>query len=461
VDPKHKAAVARILVSAERGTGFLIAPNRVLTALHCIALPSSFGKQALELRPGTIELRFGDPKDPASVRDAKGALLTRRATKLTCHSVEHDVALLECDPILEIEPLELGPPPFEYTRWSTFGFPESSGAVPDEDFEVYGQVLDGTVPGFSGRAQLNTNQIVTGATNFAGISGAPIIVGGRVVGIIIQQLAQDGRVVQNVLFGTALDAKLGEVALPWNRWPIHEEHVRAQLGDVKDVQLRLAAQPLKLSSDADGLQDRTAFRLLTSPLALVREALRKGLIDYLPNAPVLALLLCSARLPEDVVQAVAPALAANTAHGTVHVGAGEACARSLAFRFAVATESPERARRVVVELGVLPGTADSGESAKAYFRHKLIDEVMDVPPRDFEKTRTRWVRSGWDIYVIVEPGSPDDVEVSLRDVYPRVRVLRRANPPLQDAPANGAVAVRECVSDALEQDFLETLDLLG
>ncbi|WP_437708677.1 serine protease [Sorangium sp. So ce448] len=476
MEPKQKASIARILVGGERGTGFLVSrEGLVLTALHCVAFADSFKTGKPEFLPGIIKVRFGDPLDPAvGPPGADGKLFATTATVVQ-HSVEHDIALLECNETPDVEPLVLAPSPFGVARWSTFGFPEASGAVADGSREVNGQPLDGRITSMSTRIALALNQV--GAMDLRGISGAPILVGGVVVGVVQQTLTKDGVVTQNSLFGVHVATFASALTpssptpngsppkkLPWKAQPLPEQaHLLATLSELKAAQLVLAAKKLRLSTELDGLDERTTIGLLTCPLMDALNALKGTLGTFLPTKPpreVFGLMLCSSRLPVHVAETAAPALDGDQPPGkSVWVGAREAAtARSLAFRFAVQAGLGE-VHEALADLGALAGAEDGEAEAKKVFKSELMGR-MACEEAGFEATRARWVKRNRDIYVLAEIGSPPNLAEILKEIYPRVRVVLRGPPPIESTEAlpSDVITIPECAPAELESDFQTILD---
>src|SRR5262249_53557870 len=94
------------------GTGFLVRPDRVLTARHCVinALESS----------APIELTFS--RIPLDNEE------TRVSATVVADSAELDVCILAIEPIPTRVPLRITDvPPREGVSWKTFGFPVSKG----------------------------------------------------------------------------------------------------------------------------------------------------------------------------------------------------------------------------------------------------------------------------------------------------------------------------------------------
>lgn|GEM_PF-5104827 len=481
LDAKQRGAVARILVGAERGTGFLVHPDGyVLTALHCVARSSEGEEGEPDWRRGTIRLRFGDPRDRAAgPHDAGTATLAQRTAQVAAFSIRYDVALLKLDAPVTTEPIELGPGAFGNKKWWTFGFPTSSGAVGEQGSnEVNGQELSGQAAGLSNRIQLTLDQITAEPTTFAGISGAPIVMGTRAVGVCLQELRQNGVVAQNLLYGVHIEAlvradsdaawvfKLENVpALPWQHESALEREMVAALAQLAPERLRLAARPLGLSEESEGLASRTAAGLLTRALLNAATAFTDHLMPWLqppPSNESLGLLLCGARIPAHVVATVTPVLAETqqAVARSVHLGASALTARALVFRFAMQGHGIHACGRAIIVLDPLVGTEDAAELAKQKFRKALI-HLNGVDEAKFEQRRKIWEKTGRIIYVIADIGAPPELATVLGTVYQHVRIVLRGPPPLRfdDDAAAPELIVPECVSADLEQAFDDTVSL--
>lgn len=202
-----KAAIAQIKVGTSRGTGFLVSDDGlVLTALHVIADPAVCKwKGALVPYGGPITLRFGDPKNNATwVPPGPATVETQR------YSVEDDWALLRVPTPVQAAPLTLArlAPPQKGRAFETFGFP-------DQEAEVGGRYA-GKLLDWDWKSELTSDQILVGAP-MSGISGAPCVVDGCVVAMIVQALLDDQRrAVKNVLYAIDIERAARGAGLPWS-----------------------------------------------------------------------------------------------------------------------------------------------------------------------------------------------------------------------------------------------------
>lgn len=164
--PNHQLATARLTVGSHTGTAWLVVPELVLTAAHCVA-----DLDCEEVRPGTIILTFfGGQVRVAQIEDV---------------DYELDIALLRLnEPLTAVEPLALGllpePLPEEPPRWVGYGY----GRVQSEDgLPLSGQVLSAHARYKQSPAlQLRCDQ--GGYDNLHGISGSAVVWRGRAVGLI-------------------------------------------------------------------------------------------------------------------------------------------------------------------------------------------------------------------------------------------------------------------------------------
>ncbi len=267
-------AIARITVGGERGTGFLVSTDGlVLTAFHVVAdLDQSKAPDQPAWRAGPISIRFGNPNngdvwvpDNGTAERVEGG-----------YSIDDDWALLRVGiPAgVQVRPLMLAQftEPRAERTFTTFGFP-----VPEQDI---GGEYSGTVGVWQDRlVQLTSPEIVAadkGGTRLGGISGAPCMVGGRVVGMVLKSLANvAGQAQKAVLFirPIALAVRGREAAVDWDdgKPVVFQDLVVSNLPD-SPVRLELAATALGLPGVREA--PPIARRLLRNKLAVARDALR-------------------------------------------------------------------------------------------------------------------------------------------------------------------------------------------
>ncbi|HEX3551690.1 MAG TPA: trypsin-like peptidase domain-containing protein [Thermoanaerobaculia bacterium] len=191
-----RRAIARIDIVdgtqvLSRGTGFLVGPGLVLTALHVVANRHQDPPQFL---PGRIVLTF-----PGGSREARlhPSFWDRRA----------DWALLTCDPLEGVRPLPMADLQSSGDTWETYGFPDANprdGMVQRGTVENHLGDLEG-VPAF----QLFSHQAAAGhGAPVKGLSGGPVLVDGALVGLLRFALMKDGQAVAGTLYACPVAAPL-------------------------------------------------------------------------------------------------------------------------------------------------------------------------------------------------------------------------------------------------------------
>lgn len=171
-----KPACARILsVGGElRGTGYLVAPDVVMTCDHVVWNPKP------PQRLAEVLCQFGDVGGP------------RLEATLERHDEEHDVALLRLGrPLEKVAPLRFADPDFRPLTWYAFGFP---GFVDGLGVTLTGDVLDARATDREGKPAISvfTPMFGGGTPNLGGFSGSPVLSGGKLVGHLYRLLAAPG-----------------------------------------------------------------------------------------------------------------------------------------------------------------------------------------------------------------------------------------------------------------------------
>lgn len=176
-----RAAICRIDVildgeTKSRGTGTLVAPGIVLTALHVVA-----DRKASPPKPhsGLLLLTFPDHKTAARIH---GDYL----------NANEDWVLLECEVPPSVPPVPMGRLSQRQIDWETYGWPDANSRD--------GMTLTGTVENCEGELdgvtalQLFSKEAAAGAgAKVSGLSGGPVIVDGWFVGHMRFALMQAGR----------------------------------------------------------------------------------------------------------------------------------------------------------------------------------------------------------------------------------------------------------------------------
>lgn len=167
---KREATVALLNCGDEQGTAFFLSPSVALTARHCL-LPKILDPDveiSLELEGRRFIARIGKPDIPES----------------------EDVAFLEVDePVSaqQVLPATVTHLP-RGTRWDCTGYPSALGRHPTSLSGKIGntQLFEG-----SWDIELLPEAGSSGAlSDYSGLSGAPVIAGGQVVGIVQRQIHQ-------------------------------------------------------------------------------------------------------------------------------------------------------------------------------------------------------------------------------------------------------------------------------
>ncbi len=167
-----KPTVARLLIPEydTQGTGFLVAPDQVLTCHHVVERLSA-GDQ--------VRCSFGEAAEE------------RTATLVRCDPVG-DVALLRlAEPLTGVKPLQLAPDAQRFTSWLGYGFPAFSDGV---GVPLVGGVVDPDKRDRDGRAavQLAADMLTGEDVSLGGFSGTPILYGRSVVGMLYRVLGARG-----------------------------------------------------------------------------------------------------------------------------------------------------------------------------------------------------------------------------------------------------------------------------
>ncbi len=197
--PEQRAAICRIEVGGSVGTGALVGPGLVLTALHVVAERHG---EVVPI-PGKIALIF-----PEGV--VEGELIPGR------WDPSQDWALIRCRTEPRASPLPLGALGRSGVEFLTRGFPE---AQPQD-----GMVMAGTVRDHAGQylgvsaLQLFCEEAAAGmGAPVRGLSGAPVLVGDALVGVMRSSLMKEGRNVAGTLYAcpAQLVAEVTRDLLPW------------------------------------------------------------------------------------------------------------------------------------------------------------------------------------------------------------------------------------------------------
>jgi hypothetical protein len=184
-------AIACITISGVemRGTGFLVADDLVATALHVVLDKTS---KPPKFFTGVIQLRFPNESITAEILDC-------------AWDDEADCVLLRCLNPSKSRPLALRELNRSGGSWETYGFPK----MQPRD----GMVMDGTVKNHAAELdrrpaiQLFCNEVAAGEGGpVNGLSGAPVIMGDSVVGLMRFALKQEGKSAGGTLYACKAQA---------------------------------------------------------------------------------------------------------------------------------------------------------------------------------------------------------------------------------------------------------------
>lgn len=192
MEPLVRNAIARIDImqdgrSVSRGTGTLVTDRLVVTALHVVA---DRAQQPPAPIAGTIRVTF-----PTGSCDA---VVLREYV-----DTQADWALIECQAPPRVRPLPLGELTSADSEFSTFGFPD---AQPLDGMVHTGTLENSAAEIFGVRAiQLFSKQAAAGTGEpVKGLSGAPVIVEGALVGVLRVSLMKDQQNVAGTLYATPI-----------------------------------------------------------------------------------------------------------------------------------------------------------------------------------------------------------------------------------------------------------------
>ncbi|GEM_PF-6066950 len=183
-----KAAVARVQADGgPQGTGFLVRQTHLVTCAHVLGRdPDSLAERAT--------LTFADGR-------------TVGASRVWVHE-RLDLAVLALDHPAPVAPLLRGEVPERGAAWESWGFPDQV----DHGHPFTGKVSDPALD----IGPVRTLLLETGAARerLSGVSGAPLVVSGRVVGVITWQLTRDGKPSLDALYALPIAALEGSPTVP-------------------------------------------------------------------------------------------------------------------------------------------------------------------------------------------------------------------------------------------------------
>ena len=166
IEEKIKAATCQVRCGDEVGTGWLVAPNLVATAKHCIAAAtaSDNAKQ--------IIVEFG-----------LGTQASEHEAELHAVSPDLDFAVIRLEDALDIEPLQWSDRPLRPgTRWVAFGRPTSKLDIGHRLEGSIAQILEGLPSAIDFEVAVDNGSALT---EYAGFSGAAVVCDDGCVGVLI------------------------------------------------------------------------------------------------------------------------------------------------------------------------------------------------------------------------------------------------------------------------------------
>jgi hypothetical protein len=412
-------AIARIAPGDNtRGTGFLVADRLILTAFHVVAdRAKSQARRAPVWRPEPLVVRFGSTEHPDTQWQPASAKIHDRF-----FSIERDWAVIEIEPpagLAPVTPFTLaayggGPAAFE-----TFGFPtikQDIGGV------YHGKVLAWTAD----TGEIDADNL--GDENAGGISGAPVVVGNVVVGIILRSLAsaRTGQAITRSLYAIPIEHAMGHLRglVEWDAGkPIEfQDAVEATLPD-DAARLRKAATALRFAGTE---RPRIARRLLASGLEPAFGALHACSVKGEPAGVVLDRVAAMSMHAEAAGMLRGAAFDQPAAPPPVaRIASEEAQIHRWYLLRAFHDEPRFTANRVVV----LRRPASEAELAEGTAVDRLLgkiraqlDKARVLPKqRDELLAPTRIANRGWWLIVVGE--NRPDVIAELRDRLPNAQIL--------------------------------------
>lgn len=162
--------------TGEVATGYPVAPNLILTAYHAV-----YPKSAQRDVDRPVEIRWHHSKDASAWQPVKGIV--------AWDGKPWDLILLDCNFPPEVSPWEIFPSdqkPLDDMRWASVGFPRVGGKRDGvrEPFPMKGGVFSmlETDPFFALEADAGPPL----AEDWQGASGSPVVVNGRILGVIVE-----------------------------------------------------------------------------------------------------------------------------------------------------------------------------------------------------------------------------------------------------------------------------------
>lgn len=163
LDAEIRLATCRIECGADTGTGWLVSPDKVMTARHCVA-------DAID-ESAPITLTFNSQGSSGGLK-----------TNIIDHDEELDVCLLSIERTSEIAPIPMSEtPPIGGSQFYSYGWPIVKLTIGHRIEGAISQVLEIPKLGIDLEIHINSSAALT---NYQGFSGAALICDGTCLGII-------------------------------------------------------------------------------------------------------------------------------------------------------------------------------------------------------------------------------------------------------------------------------------
>jgi hypothetical protein len=200
IDAGIMGAIALLTVAGTRGTAFLVSrEGHMLTAAHCLTYRGATPEDPKWVDGDEVTLRFGEP--------GTGGHTATVVFPLVAWDIADDWVLFKCTPAPPVDPLVLSEYDGALPRWDCWGFPTT---IPTDD-DYLPLAYNGSITAVGTRIQLSFDQHGD-QTRVAGMSGAPVLVGREVVGLIAQAVEaedeqRDRKATEPILFAVPVPAQ--------------------------------------------------------------------------------------------------------------------------------------------------------------------------------------------------------------------------------------------------------------
>lgn len=237
ITDSQRRAICKVFVpgTAERGTGFLIANNRVMTAAHVVAAKDKAKPYAGE----NIELIFGH-KTPEGPRVVTKVKVGEHFDPTTDWAVL-ELTAEEAKKLSDVRPFRLREPAIVADlQWDTFGY---SNAEPDQGKPYGGEI----------RTDASVFHLYVEPTQGdpSGLSGSPCLVDGEAIGVIIESPKQK-QVTDSLDVRSMLSIREAGLTEP-RVLPRSQPYAKYVAGRIRpfEAELWATAAALGLANDAD------------------------------------------------------------------------------------------------------------------------------------------------------------------------------------------------------------------